>query len=149
VFGTSAGQRGQQWIGTLANGLFEAVLLGTGRLKYLAYYLSSSELRSFVKHCRNQDNLLARHMLALGLDPYDVALSDPALVCFLRKLCALCDNRKWCVQDPTRTANDAALRNREGWRDYCESALVLDMLAGLKKWFGDCSKVGRQSPREL
>jgi hypothetical protein len=143
VVGTS-GKWGQQpwqrWIGNLAKRLFEALLLGTGRLKYLAYYVGSSELRGFVRHCRNQDNLLARRILALGLDPYEVALSDPALVCFLRKLCALCDNRKWCGQDLTRTANDAVLRNREDWRDYCENAFVLDMLAGLQSRSGTALK---------
>jgi hypothetical protein len=58
--GAAEGQQlGQRWIGNLAKRLFEAVLLGTERSKYLAYYVGSSELRAFVRHCRNEDNLLA------------------------------------------------------------------------------------------
>ena len=79
-------------------------------------------------------------MVALGLDPYEVALSDPALVHYLQKLCALCDNRKWCVQDLTCTANDVVSRNREDWRDYCENALAIDMLAGLQSRSGTALK---------
>ena len=143
MFGTSrkwGQQLWQRWIGNLGEGLFEAVLLGARRLKYLAYYVSSSELRAFVRHCRNEENLLARRMVAVGLDPYEVALSDPALVRYLQKLCALCDNRKWCVQDLTRTANNAVSRNREDWRDYCENALAIDMLAGLQSRVGTVLK---------
>ena len=75
----------QRWIGTLADGLFEAARLGVGRVKYLAYYMSSSELRAFVRHSHNKGNLLARRMVALGLDPYEAALSDPALVRHLQR----------------------------------------------------------------
>jgi hypothetical protein len=82
-----------------------------------------------------------RRMVALGLDPYEVALSDPALVCYLHKLCALCDHHKWCVQDLTCTANDdEVLRNCEDWRNCCENALALDMLAGLQSRSGTVLK---------
>ena len=135
MFGTS-GERGQRpwqrWIGTLANGLFEAARLGVGRVKYLAYYMGSSELRAFVRHSHNKGNLLARRMVALGLDPYEAALSDPALVCHLQKLCTLCDSRECCLQDLTLTSNGSVLKNHEGWRDYCDSALALDLLIGLQ-----------------
>jgi hypothetical protein len=133
--GTS-GKRGRQlwhrWIGTPVIGLFEVARLGMGRVKYLAYYVRSSELRAFVRHSGTKSNLLARRIVALGLDPYEVALSDPALVRHLQKLCTLCDNRECCLQDLTGMANGSVLRNREDWRDYCENALALDMLAGLQ-----------------
>ena len=135
MFGTS-GERGQRpwqrWIGTLANGLFEAARLGVGRVKYLAYYMGSSVFRTFVRHSHNKGNLLARRMVALGLDPYEAALSDPALVCHLQKLCTLCDSRECCLQDFTRTSNGSVLKNHEGWRDYCDNALALDLLIGLQ-----------------
>ena len=135
MFGTS-GERGQRpwqrWIGTLANGLFEAARFGVGRVKYLAYYMGSPELRAFVRHSNNKDNLLARRMVALGLDPYEAALSDPALVRHLQKLCTLCDSRECCLQDFTRTSNGSVLKNHEGWRDYCDNALALDLLTGLQ-----------------
>jgi hypothetical protein len=135
VFGTS-GERGQRpwqrWIGTLAHGLFEAARFGVGRVKYLAYYMGSPEFRAFVRHSNNKDNLLARRMVAIGLDPYEAALSDPALVRHLQKVCALCDSRECCLQDFTRTSNGSVLKNHEGWRDYCDNALALDLLMGLQ-----------------
>jgi hypothetical protein len=94
--------------------------------------MGSSELRAFVRHSNNKDNLLARRMVALGLDPYETALSDPALVRHLQKLCTLCDNRECCLQDLTRTSNGSVLKNHESWRDYCDNALALDLLAGLQ-----------------
>jgi hypothetical protein len=148
VFGTS-GERGQRpwqrWIGTLANGLFEAARLGVGRVKYLAYYMGSSELRAFVRHSHNKGNLLARRMVALGLDPYEAALSDPALVCHLQKLCTLCDSRECCLQDFTRTSNGSVLKNHEGWRDYCDSALALDLLIGLQSRSKNALKSSRST----
>ena len=134
MFGTS-GKRGRlwkRWIGTLASGLFEAACAGVGRVKYLAYYMGSSELRAFVRHSNNKDSLLARRMVALGLDPYEAALSDPALVRHLQKLCTLCDSRECCLQEFTRTSNGSVLKNHESWRDYCDSALALDLLIGLQ-----------------
>ena len=135
MFGTS-GERGhrprQWWIGTLANGLREAARFGAERAKYLAYYMGSPELRAFARHSNNKDNLLARRMVALGLDPYEVAVSDPALVRHLQKLCTLCENRECCLQDFTRTSNGSVLKNHEGWRDYCDNALALDLLMGLQ-----------------
>ena len=130
----------QRWIGDLLKVLFEAALLGTERLKYLVYYIGSSEFRAFVRHCRHEESLLTRRMVTLGLDPYEVALSDPALVCYLQKMCALCDNGEWCVHDLKRTVSDPILRNREDWRDYCGNALALDMLAGLQSRSGAALK---------
>jgi hypothetical protein len=135
VFGTS-GERGQRpwqrWIGTPANGLFEAARLGIGRVKYLAYYVRSSEFRTFVWRRHNKGNLLARRMVTLGLDPYEAALSDPALVCHLQKLCMLCDSRECCLQDFSRMSNGSVVKNHEGWRNYCDNALALDLLIGLQ-----------------
>ena len=68
------------------------------------------------------------------------ALSDTALVFYLQKLCALCDNRKRCVQDLMGTANDAISRNRKDWRACCENALAIDMLAGLQSRVGTVLK---------
>jgi hypothetical protein len=71
-------------------------------------------------------------MVALGLDPYEEALSDPALVRHLQKLCMLCENRECCLQDFTRTTNDPVFKNHQAWRDYCENALALELLLGLQ-----------------
>jgi hypothetical protein len=66
--------------------------------------MGSSELRAFLRHSNTKDNLLALRMVALGLDPYEAALSDPALVRHLQKLCTLCDNRECCLQGFTRSS---------------------------------------------
>ena len=122
----------QRLIRIRAGELLEVGCLCTERVKYLAYYMGSPELRAFVRHSNTKDNLLARRMVALGLDPYEAALSDPALVHHLQKLCTLCDSRECCLQDFTRTSNGSVLKNHEGWRDYCDSALALDLLIGLQ-----------------
>jgi hypothetical protein len=151
VFGTS-GKRGrlwQRWIGTLANGLFEAARVGVGRVKYLAYYISSSELRAFVRHSNNKDNLLARRMVALGLDPYKEALSDPAFVRHLQKLCTLCDNRECCLQDFTRSSTGSVSKSHEYWRDYCDNALALELLVGLQSRSKNALKSSRSTTTDM
>ena len=101
-----------------------------GRVKYLAYYVGSADFREFVRRSHNDPNLLARRMVALGLDPYELALSDPALLRHLQKQCTLCDNRECCLQAFARESSGAVLR--DNWRDYCPNALALDMLVGLQ-----------------
>jgi hypothetical protein len=85
---------------------------------------------AFVRHSRSEAKLLARRMEALGLDPYELALSDPALVRHLQKQCTLCDNRECCLQAFAREPSGTGLR--DNWRDYCPNALALDMLVGLQ-----------------
>jgi hypothetical protein len=124
------GQWWQRLIEIRAGELPEGVLLCIGRVKYLAYYVGSADLRAFVRCSRNDANLLARRMVALGLDPYELTLSDPALVRHVQKQCTLCDNRECCLQAFAREPSGVALR--DDWRDYCPNALALDMLVGLQ-----------------
>jgi hypothetical protein len=120
----------RQWIGIRAGELLEVACLRAERVKYLAYYLGSADLRAFVRYSRSDANLLARRMEALGLDPYELALSDPALVRHLQKQCILCDNGQCCLQAFAREPRGAALR--DDWRDYCPNALALELLVGLQ-----------------
>ena len=120
----------QRLIGIRAGELLEVGCLCTERVKYLAYYVGSADFREFVRRSHKDPNLLARRMVALGLDPYELALSDPALVRHLQKQCTLCDNRECCLQAFARESNGAVLR--DNWRDYCPNALALDMLVGLQ-----------------
>ena len=120
----------QRLIGAPADALLEAAGLCTRRVKYLAYYAGSANLRAFVRHSHSDANLLARRMEALGLDPHELALSEPALVHHLQKQCTLSDNRECCLQAFAREPRGAALR--DDWRDYCPNALALDMLVGLQ-----------------
>jgi hypothetical protein len=71
-------------------------------------------------------------MLALDLDPYELALSDPALHRHLRRRCALCQSREDCASDLARASAGQAWQGRDDWRDYCENALALEMLVALR-----------------
>src|SRR5262249_61819081 len=81
---------------------------------------------------RRADDLLRRRMLSLGLDPYEMALSDPALLRHLQRCCGLCESREDCVSDLARASAGQAWKGRDDWRDYCENALALDMLLALR-----------------
>jgi hypothetical protein len=132
------GQGWQRFIEIGARKLLEVALLCTGRMKYLAYYVGSADFRAFVRCSRNNASLLARRMAALGLDPYELALSDPALVRHVQKQCTLCDNRECCLQAFAHETSGAALS--DDWRDYCPNALALEMLVGLQSRSGTMAK---------
>ena len=89
-------------------------------------------LSKLVMHRRSDATLLTRRMVALDLDPYELRLSDPALLRHLQMRGTLCDNCEFCVQDLARESGSATLRDRQDWRDYCPNALALDMLVGLQ-----------------
>jgi len=78
------------------------------------------------------DDLLRRRMLALELDPFEMALSDPALLRHLQRCCGLCESREDCASDLVRASAGQAWQGRDDWRDYCENALALEMLIALR-----------------
>jgi hypothetical protein len=128
----------QYWSEARATELLEAARLGAGEVEYLTHDVDASEsdFRASGWRWPNEANLLARRMVALDLDSYELALSEPALTRHLQSQCMLCDSRGRCLQDFEREAGDAAWQNREEWREYCPNASLLDMLSALK----DCSK---------
>jgi hypothetical protein len=88
---------------------------------------------TFQKIPRSIDDLLRRRMLALQLDPYEMALSDPALLRHLQRCCGLCESREDCASDLARASAGQAWPGRDDWRDYCENALALEMLIALRR----------------
>ena len=98
------------------------VLLGF-IIAIIALVAKMSDLRTLVRR-----SLLARRMAALDLDPYELALSDPALFRHLQRQCTLCESRKSCLQDLAHDYRGAAWRDRREWREYCPNASALDML---------------------
>jgi hypothetical protein len=81
------------------------------------------------KLCRSEANLLARRMVAVGLDLYELRLSDPALVRKLQKQCTLCESRECCLHDDLAgESRSTAGGNHGDWREYCRNASVLEML---------------------
>jgi len=82
---------------TRADQLLETARLGSDKLEYLTQDLrvSNSDLCTIAGG--HPDDLLRRRMLALELDPYEMTLSDPALLRHLQRCCALCESREDCA----------------------------------------------------
>jgi len=122
----------RRWMATRADQLLETARLGSDKLEYLTHNpkVSDSDLCTIAGG--RADDLLRRRMLALGLDPYEMALSDPALLRHLQRCCGLCESREDCVSDLARASAGQAWKGRDDWRDYCENALALEMLLALR-----------------
>ena len=125
-------QSWQRWVARRANQLLETARLGSDNLEYLTHDLQAADSDLFTIAGGHGDDLLQRLMLALDLDPYEIALSDPALLRHLRRRCALCQSRKDCASDRAWASTGQACQGRDDWRDYCENALALEMLIALR-----------------
>jgi hypothetical protein len=122
----------RRWIATPADQLLETARLGSDKLEYLTHDLRVSSSGLCTIAGGHADDLLRRRMLALGLDPYEMTLSDPALLRHLQRCCGLCESREDCVSDLTRASAGQAWPGRDDWRNYCENALALEMLIALR-----------------
>ena len=125
-------QSWRRWIARRADQLLETARLGSDNLEYLTHDLKAADSDLCTVAGGHGDDLLRRHMLALDLDPYEIALSDPALLRHLRRRCALCQSREDCASDLARASAGQAWQGRDNWRDYCENALALEMLIVLR-----------------
>jgi len=121
----------RHWIAAQTNQLLEAARLGSDKVEYLTHQEISTpdRCKAAGKHI---DDLLWRRMMAFGLDPYALGLSDPALLRHLHGRCAECENRDECALDLARTSGNKPWPGQDDWRDYCENALALDMLIALQ-----------------
>ena len=125
-------QSWQRWMMSWADQLLETARLGSDNLEYLTHDRKGAGSDLCPVAGRDDNDLLRRLMLVLDLDPYELALSDPALLRHLRRRCALCQSREDCASDLARTPADQAWQGRSDWRDYCENALALEMLVALR-----------------
>ena len=125
-------QSWRRWMARRADQLLETARLGSDNLEYLTDDLKAAGSDLCTVAGGHGDDLLRRLMLALDLDPYELALSDPALLRHLRRRCALCQSRKDCASDLARASAGQAWQGRDDWRDYCENALALEMLIALR-----------------
>ena len=125
-------QSWRRWMARRADQLLETARLGSDNLEYLTHDLKAADSDLCTVAGGDSDDLLRRHMLALDLDPYELALSDPALLRHLRRRCALCQSREDCASDLARASAGQAWQGRDDWRDYCENALALEMLIALR-----------------
>ena len=124
-------QSWRRWIARRADQLLETARLGSDKLEYLTHDLGVSNSGLCTIAGGHGDDLLRRRM-PLGLDPYEMALSDPALLRHLRRRCALCQSREDCPSDLARASAGQAWQGRDDWRDCCENTLVLEMLIALR-----------------
>jgi len=125
-------QSWRRWMARRANQLLETARLGSDNLEYLTHDPKAADCDFCPVAGSHGDDLLQRLMLALDLDPYELELSDPALLRHLRRRCALCQSRQDCASDLARASADQAWQGRDDWRDYCENALALEMLIALR-----------------
>jgi hypothetical protein len=109
-----------RWMESRANQMTKAARLGAGQLEYLTQAGAGSR----------PDDLLRRRMYALELDPYELGLTDPALLRHLQRCCAPCESREACAADLARASRGRACQ--DDWRDYCENAMTLEMLMALQ-----------------
>ena len=125
-------QSWRRWMARRADQLLETARLGSDNLEYLTDDLKAAGSDLCTVAGGHGDDLLRRLMLALDLDPYELALPDPALLRHLRRRCALCQSREDCASDLARASAGQAWQGRDDWRDYCENALALEMLIALR-----------------
>jgi len=125
-------QSWRRWMARPADQLLETARLGFDNLEYLTHDRKAADCDLSPVTGGHADDSLRRLMLALDLDPYELALSDPALLHHLRRRCALCQSRKDCASDLARASAGQAWQGRDDWRDYCENALALEMLVALR-----------------
>jgi hypothetical protein len=125
-------QSWQRWMMSWADQLLETARLGSDNLEYLTHDRRAADPDLCPVAGGHDDDLLRRLMLALELDPYELALSDPALLRHLRRRCALCQSREDCASDLARASAGQAGQGGDDWRDYCENALALEMLVALR-----------------
>jgi hypothetical protein len=127
-------QAWRQWSGIRAAELLEVARLGVGDLEYLTHDVGFAgfDLRQPVRRGPNEANLLARRMAALDLDPYELAIGEPALVGHLQRRCMLCESWPRCLQDLARNPIGSAWRDRQEWLEYCPNASTLEMLSALQ-----------------
>jgi hypothetical protein len=134
-------QSWRSWIGAPAEGLSDLTRLGDEKVGDLSRNVerAGAALQEPQSESLAEAKLLLRRLVALGLDPYELALSDPDLVRHLVSSCKRCESPARCMLEFTREPTDPV---RQEWREYCPNAATLNMLSVLQA----CAKTGKQHP---
>jgi hypothetical protein len=90
-------QSWRRWMARQTDQLPETGRLGSDNLEYLTHDLNAADSDLCTVAGSHSDDLLRRRMLALDLDPYEIALSDPALLRHLKRRCAVPEPGRLCV----------------------------------------------------
>jgi len=97
--------------------------------------ISAGELRQLANYGPEEADLLRQRMTMLGINPEELARSEPATLRDLQRLCTMCTSRGRCARDIAKHSAGPswqAWRNYQAWRDYCPNAATLNMLGTLK-----------------
>jgi hypothetical protein len=88
--------------------------------------VSVSDLRGLAAKGPGEADTLQKMLLALSVDPQDVAKADPAVMRDLQRLCVVCGHKRRCQHELARgTAVDH-------FREFCPNAYTLDALFNSK-----------------
>ena len=87
--------------------------------------MSAGELRAMARKGPKAANLLQRRMVALDLDPKEVAWLEPAAARDLQRVCTMCKSHRRCAWDFARRAPLAT------WKNYCPNTSTLEALNGM------------------
>jgi hypothetical protein len=85
--------------------------------------ISASDLRALATHCTDAADLLDRRLEALGIDSGQLALSGPAELRDMQRLCTTCQSKGRCARDLADDPDDPV------WRQYCPNEETLIELA--------------------
>lgn len=102
---------------------------GADDARRLTRALGASTAVLEVVETQSSTRLLRARMLALGLDPRELAASEPALLGEMEARCSGCQTRRRCLADFERFAAEPGW---QGWREHCPNEAVLTMLAALQ-----------------
>jgi len=104
--------------------LAELRLCGDEGIKRIAEEagMAPAELLRLARKGRHAADLLLPRMKALGLDPDEVARTEPQTLHDMQRLCSMCASHGRCARDLSRNPTDPA------WKDYCPNAGTLDAL---------------------
>ena len=123
----------RQWSALQVGELLEMARLGTGEVAYLTQHMGTSAADDHaVSRGDVEADLLRRRMMALGLDPYEWARSEPALLRHLSRCCSQCPTPERCALDLEAEAN-GAVRCGQNWRTYCPNVATLDALSAVQQ----------------
>lgn len=85
------------------------------------------QLRVLAGRWPDSAGLLTRRLEALRLDEASIAMSEPAVLRDLERVCGNCTAEGRCASDLDRDPDDRS------WRDYCPNAVTLDALRAEEK----------------
>ena len=102
--------------------------------RYVDEVGAASALRELINHGPDEAYLMPRRMMALGIDPDEVARVEPAVFHDLHARCTLCDSPGRCAWDLAGDMDEAWKDDPDAWHAYCPNVELLLALCEIP-WF--------------